>query len=93
VAEETGWRVVGEPRLIHVVDWDEVRGDPSTGRREFDFLVEVDGDLATPRLEWPKQVEWRWLGRDDLDLLDENRGADDGVVRRIVEIALERAGR
>ena len=91
VEEETGWRVAGEPRLIHVVDWDEVRGDPSTARREFDFVVEVAGDLGAPRLEWPKQVEWRWFGRHDLALLDENRGADEGIVRQIVEIALEHA--
>jgi 8-oxo-dGTP diphosphatase len=91
ITEETGWRLAGSPRLVNVVDWLADRADPSSGRREFDFLVEVDGDLARARLEWPKHVESRWIGRADLGLLDENRGADDGVVRRLVELALESA--
>ncbi len=91
ITEETGWRLTGSPRLVNVVDWLADRADPSSVRREFDFLVDVDGDLSRPRLEWPKHVESRWIGRADLALLDENRGADDGVVRRLVELALESA--
>src|SRR6266545_8127579 len=40
VEEETGWRVTGTPVLVHTADWE--------GRREFDFLVDVDGDLDNP---------------------------------------------
>jgi 8-oxo-dGTP diphosphatase len=88
--EETGWRLVGEPALAYVGDW-ILPGDRPRPHREFDFVVEVEGDLYHPRLEWPKQTEFRWLGADDLDLLDENRGADDGTVRHLVEIALRSA--
>jgi 8-oxo-dGTP diphosphatase len=88
VAEETGWRVVGTPHLAHVADWETVEDDRPAQRREFDFLVEVEGDRDRPRLEFPKQVECRWVGSDDLDLLADNRGLDDDAVRRLVELAL-----
>lgn len=88
VAEETGWHVRGSPRLIHVGDWQtDIGGEPLL-RREFDFRVDVEGDLAQPRLEFPKHVEFRWLGPIDLAVLDENHGADGGLVRRLVELAL-----
>lgn len=80
VEEETGWRLVGTRSLIHVADW--------LGRREFDFLVDVEGALDRPRLELPKHVEFRWVGPDDMQLLDENRAIDEGLVRRLVELAL-----
>ena len=88
VEEETGWRVVGQPTLINVVDWQTDPADPSSARREFDFLVSVDGDLDNPRLEVPKQIEFRWIGRDETPILDENRGRDNGLVRQVVELAL-----
>jgi 8-oxo-dGTP diphosphatase len=85
VEEESGWRLgTGEPRLAYAGDW-EAGGDP---RREFDFVVEVDGDLSRPRLEPGKQEEFRWIGEGELDVLNENRGLDDGLVRAVVEAAL-----
>ena len=83
VEEETGWRVVGTPTLVHVSDWE--------GRREFDFLVDVEGDLGRPRLEVPKHVEFRWMGADDVSILAENRDIDGGMIRRLVELALTSA--
>lgn len=88
IAEETGWRLTGEPRLVYISDWQTDPADPLTARREFDFLVEVEGDLTRPTLEFPKQVEFRWIAADEMALLDENRGAEDGMVRRLVELAL-----
>lgn len=70
------------------MDWLEDETDPSSRRREFDFLVEVEGDLAQPRLEVPKHVEFRWIGPAEVALLDENRAADGGIVRHLVELAL-----
>ena len=87
IAEETGWRLRGEPRLIHIEDWETSGPSGPDRRREFDFLVDVDGDLAHPRLERPKQVDFRWIAPAETALLDENRGADDGYVRAIVELA------
>jgi 8-oxo-dGTP pyrophosphatase MutT (NUDIX family) len=80
IEEETGWTLVGTPTLVQVADWE--------GRREFDFLVDVEGDLSRPRLEVPQHVEFRWLGPSDLDLLDENQDVDGGQIRRLVELAL-----
>jgi hypothetical protein len=48
------------------------------GRREFDFLVDVDGDLSQPRLERPKHVD---------------RALDGGLVRRLVELGLRSSPR
>jgi 8-oxo-dGTP diphosphatase len=89
IEEESGWRLVGAPRLIHVADWETAEDDVPNRRREFDFLVDVAGDLGKPRLERPQHTEYRWVGRADLELLDENAGRDGGIVRRIVELALD----
>jgi 8-oxo-dGTP diphosphatase len=88
VTEESGWHVTGTPELIFTADWETDEDGASNRRSEFDFLVEVAGDLAHPRLEWPQHTEYRWLGPDDLALLDENQGRDFGIMRRIVELAL-----
>ncbi len=88
VSEETGWCLRGQPQLIHIIDWTPPGGEGDPWRREFDFLVEVDGDLHRPRLEWPQHTGFRWIGVDDLALLDENRGADDHMIRHLAELAL-----
>jgi hypothetical protein len=58
-------------------------GEDGLQRVETDFLVRVDGDLSRPRLEVGKHTEYRWLGPDDLAVLDENRQINDGMIRRI----------
>lgn len=88
VAEETGWTVAGVPQLIHVGDWEL----GSVPHREFDFLVDIRA-RDEPRLEFPQHVEFRWLGPHDVDLLAENRDLDDGLIRRLVELALRSARR
>ena len=60
-------------------------GEDGLERVERDFLVRVDGDLSRPRLEAGKHTEYRWLGPDDLAVLDENREINDGMIRRIAE--------
>ncbi len=88
VEEETGWRVGGAPQLMHIEDWEWEGAKSSERVREFDFYVDVDGDLDRPRLEVPKHVEFCWIGRGETAVLDENRGVDGGFIRRIVEKAL-----
>ena len=92
VHEETGWTVRGTPELMHVEDWTSDGVDGPEPHREFDFYVEVDGDFDHPRLELPKHVEFRWIGPEDTGVLDENRGADKGFIRDIVEKALRGEG-
>ena len=79
--------VAGVPQLAHVADWDSLEDGRPVPRREFDFLVEVVGDLDRP-LERPKHVEFPWIGAEDLAVLDENRGEDVGLVRHVVKLAL-----
>ncbi len=50
VKEETGWQLTRLTALISKADW-EAQG---VARREFGFLVEVDGDLERPVLEKAK---------------------------------------
>jgi 8-oxo-dGTP pyrophosphatase MutT (NUDIX family)/2'-5' RNA ligase len=85
VHEETGWTVAGEPELVFVSDW-EIPGD-RVGRREFDFVAPVAGDLDCPRLAPDEHDEFRWLGAHDLGLFDTNAGADQGLLRRLAEAA------
>ncbi len=94
INEETGWRLRGDPWLLYVADWETHDGTANYRRhREFDFLVEIDGDFDAPRLAAGEHVDYRWVGVEDLDLLDNNAGADDGLVRHIVEAALRCADR
>jgi 8-oxo-dGTP diphosphatase len=85
VEEETGWHVVGRPVLVHVADW--------KGRREFDFLVDVDGDLGNPRLEVPEHIEFRWVEPHELLQLDETGYVDEALISRLVELAAGRLER
>lgn len=88
IEEESGWRLTGAPHLIYTVDWETIDDGTPNRRREFDFLVDVEGDLEHPRLEWPQHTEYRWIGHGDLDLLDENAGSDFGIIKHIVGLAL-----
>jgi 8-oxo-dGTP pyrophosphatase MutT (NUDIX family) len=87
ITEESGWHLAGTPRLLFTADWETDEDGTPNRRREFDFLVEVDGDLAHPRIEWPQHTEYRWIGPEEVSLLDENEGRDFGIMRKIVELA------
>jgi 8-oxo-dGTP diphosphatase len=86
VTEETGWSV--SVVLAEIGDH-SYTGDDGIDRVETDFIVRVDGDLSRPRLEEGKHTESRWITADEIDVLDENRGVDDGLVKQIAEQAFE----
>ena len=90
IAEETGWTLKRLKLLLCCFDWETTGERGVRRRREFDFLVEIDGDLAAPTLEPGKVTEIRWLGPDELEVLRENRAADDCSVLPIVQRAFER---
>lgn len=91
VFEETGWVVAGSPILVFASSWDAVCGGQPHRHREFDFQVRVTGDLTAPRLHPDEHDEFRWLAPDQLDLLDENEGRDEGLIRRVLEVGLRSA--
>ncbi|MFF1586675.1 NUDIX hydrolase [Streptomyces sp. NPDC058286] len=70
IEEETGWRLRRVGAFLGVSTW---TGDDGGGRRhEADWVVEVDGDLDHPALEWSKHSAYGWFGAADLDRLKEN---------------------
>lgn len=88
VVEETGWHVRRILADLGEATW---VGNDGVERRERDYLVEVDGDLTSPRLEHPKHVEFAWVGLDDLALLMENRRPEQALLREIVTRGIEKA--
>ena len=84
IQEETGWtlRRIG----AQIADW-EWEHDGLV-RRELDYLVDVEGDLAAPRLEAGKHDAYAWVGRDNLDLMMEGRTDGDCRLRDIVAAAI-----
>ncbi|MEU6459919.1 NUDIX domain-containing protein [Streptomyces sp. NPDC047065] len=92
VREETGWRLRRIRRLLSITAW---TGDDGAGlRHEADYLVEVDGDLNRPALEWDKHTAYDWFGPQDLPRLKENRAPGEFLVHDLVAAALQdRKGR
>lgn len=93
VAEETGWLVRGEPLLVFVSDWESTDDGQRRRHREFDFFVDVTGDLAAPRLQPDEHQDFRWVHHRALALFDQNGGRDGGLVRRAVDVGLRCADR
>ncbi|MEU9100173.1 NUDIX domain-containing protein [Streptomyces sp. NPDC048361] len=82
LAEETGWRLRRVRALLGVSSW---AGDDGGGiRREADYLVEVDGDLDHPALEWSKHTAYDWFGPENLPRLQEGRPAGDFYIHDLI---------
>lgn len=90
VEEETGWRL---RRVIAELGETRWTGDDGVPRRELDFLVEVEGDLDAPRLEWPDHVEFAWVGPDEVASLADSGAPPDADIRDIVLRGLREAAR
>lgn len=87
VAEETGRHLRRVRRHLGTTTW---TGDDGTGtRHEADYLVEVDGDLDHPVLEWSKHTAYGWFGPDDLPRLKENRAPGEYLVHDLIAKALQ----
>jgi 8-oxo-dGTP diphosphatase len=82
ITEETGWELA---EVLATVGDYHYTGEDGLTRWETDFLVRVHGDLDHPQLEAGKHTECRWLGPDDLDLLDESDVITGGMIRRLAE--------
>ncbi|MCM2389627.1 NUDIX hydrolase [Streptomyces albipurpureus] len=68
IAEETGWRLHRVLARVAHEEW------TANGLRhiESDYVVEVDGDLSSPELEWDKHTDFAWIAAEEVSLLDEN---------------------
>lgn len=84
VWEETGWQVHDVEAVVADWSW-EYEG---VVRRELDYLVTVDGDLAVPRLEDGKHDAYAWVGPGDLELLMVGRTDGDRRLRDVVAKAV-----
>lgn len=86
IEEETGWRLRRVRRLLAITTW---TGDDGHGtRHEADYLVEIDGDLDHPALEWSKHTACDWFGPDDLARLKENRAPGEYLIHDLIAKAL-----
>lgn len=86
VEEETGWHLRHVRQFLGTSTW---TGDDDAGlRHEADYLVEVEGDLDRPALEWSKHSAYGWFGPDGLDCLKENRVPGDFLIHDLVARAL-----
>ncbi|MFD6967032.1 NUDIX hydrolase [Streptomyces sp. NPDC059979] len=86
VEEETGWRLTHVRRFLGTTNW---TGDDGGGlRHEADYLVDVDGDLDHPRLEWSKHSTYDWFGNDNLARLKENCRPGEFLIHDLIARAL-----
>ncbi len=87
IEEETGWRLRHVRRFLGVAEW---TGDDGGGvRREADYVVEVEGDLSRPALEWSKHSAYGWFGPGQLQRLKENRSPGEFLIHDLVSRALQ----
>ncbi|MFA3878669.1 NUDIX hydrolase [Streptomyces sp. MMCC 100] len=87
VEEETGWRLTHVRRFLGTTTW---TGNDGGGlRHEADYLVEVDGDLDHPKLEWSKHSAYDWFGSDNLARLKENCAPGQFVIHDLIASAIE----
>jgi 8-oxo-dGTP pyrophosphatase MutT (NUDIX family) len=83
VREETGWAVVRIGPLVAKWEWEH----SAIVRREYDYFVDVLGDLSAPTLNPNEHDAWMWIGADSLDRLLEGTNGD-ARLRQLVARAL-----
>ncbi|MEU5592807.1 NUDIX domain-containing protein [Streptomyces sp. NPDC020298] len=86
VEEETGWRLRHVRLFLGTTTW---HGDDGGGlRHEADYLVDVEGDLDHPDLEWSKHSAFGWFSPDNLDRLKENRDPGEFLIHDLIARAV-----
>ena len=87
IREETGWSLARVLALVNILDWEVEKNGQTVRHRQFDFVVQVNGDLANPITE-VSFLEGRWVGLDSAIILTENRPPGDSVIYDVVVKAL-----
>lgn len=85
IREETGWKLARIGSIIEIYEGKTENGEEIY---EVDFLVEIEGDLEHPQLEWTKNSEFRWIDLAEIEMLKEHRQAADLFVYEIVKKGL-----
>lgn len=80
VEEETGWKLRRIETELGDWEWEHA----GVTRRERDYLVEVEGDLAAPQLAPQEHDAYAWVGLDNLDLMLQGRTDGDRRLRDLV---------
>lgn len=88
VQEETGWRLTDLLDVVRIFDWESESHGQLVKKREFDFLVTIEGELNAPQIETEKFTEYRWVTLADIEILKENRGEGDTVIYNLVKQTL-----
>ncbi|HEX5579286.1 MAG TPA: DUF120 domain-containing protein [Candidatus Limnocylindria bacterium] len=84
IREETGWSL---SRVVEDLGVTRYAGEDDVERREVDYLVEVDGDLAAPRIEESLHADPRWVDRDAALALLDGAHRSDALLRPVIERA------
>jgi 8-oxo-dGTP pyrophosphatase MutT (NUDIX family) len=84
VTEETGWTL---RRVVEDLGVTTYFGEDGVERHEVDYLVEVHGDLAAPRIERRLHLDPRWVTRDEALALLQGAHRSDDLLRPVVERA------
>ena len=88
IEEETNLKLVKVLDLIEVFDWESNKGNKSVMKREFDFTVEVDGDLENPKIE-SEYTGFLWVDKEKLTELKKNARPSEVMIFQLVDKALD----
>lgn len=85
IDEETGWKLAEVATLLLELEWTAAGEHGPVHKREFDFVVRVEGDLVHPKLEEGKHDDFAWVSAGSLDILKENRMPNDTFITDLAE--------
>jgi GMP synthase PP-ATPase subunit/8-oxo-dGTP pyrophosphatase MutT (NUDIX family) len=90
IYEESGWKVKKIVEYMGYTDWDidqkMVIDSPSnyTPQRTFTFLVQVEGDLANPKIEAGKADEVKWINQNYGNMFVPNDEIGDAITTKMI---------
>ena len=90
IFEETGWKIKKITDYLGFTDWDidqkMVTDSPSnyTPQRTFTFVVQVEGDLNSPKIETGKADAVQWIDQNYGDIFKANDDIGDAITTKMV---------
>jgi len=86
IKEESGWELESIVKHLKTVTWQNTSGETV---QEFVFLITVNGNLDQPRLETEKFSEYRWVQKNELEILKENRALGEQLIYELATLAFK----